>query len=226
MYVQDYDELLAPCWNMPEKGGAGSGDGTNWFNYGGGYRTWVAMVYPYTKNLQIFHCPSATSDTALIWNGGIYDWIANIQLWPELGLNYQYLSPTVNGDWYGRAGKLLEAIASPAATVMFVDSGEGLNTTGSNEEISMVVDPPDGVNAPTTLGWGGWGTDGFLGPHGNCKPRHSLGMNVTMCDGHAKWFRPEALAQGSNWNATTTTQEQVFITNYATYMWDTDDQGH
>lgn len=218
MYVQDYDEEFAPCWNMPQ---TGPGDCSQWFNWGGGYRTWVYMVQPYTKNLDMFHCPSAVNFPN-IWNGGIYDWIANIQLWPDMGLNYQYLSPVNNGDWCNRYGVPQGQIANPANLVLFVDSGESYNSGGG--VVSMVVDPPDGVTSPYTLGWGGWGVDGALGPHGNCKPRHTLGMNVSLTDGHSKWFRPEALAQGSNWNANISST-QVVITNLATYMWDVDGQG-
>jgi prepilin-type N-terminal cleavage/methylation domain-containing protein/prepilin-type processing-associated H-X9-DG protein len=217
MYAQDYDEEIAPCWNQSQ---SGPFDGTNWFNYPL-WHSWVSLIQPYVKNLQVFHCPSSAGGPA-IWAGQFYN-ERNISLWPDLGLNYQYLSPTNNGDWYDRYGKPQAGINSVAETIMFVDSGELSNAGGGI--ISMVIDPPDGWTSPNTLGWGGWGTDGTLGPHGGTKPRHSLGANVTMVDGHVKHYATNAIAQGSNWDPTKT-QEQVIITDYTKYLWDTDDHGH
>jgi prepilin-type N-terminal cleavage/methylation domain-containing protein/prepilin-type processing-associated H-X9-DG protein len=218
MYVQDYDEDLAPCWNMQQ---SNPGDGSNWFNWPL-YHTWVELVYPYTKNMAMYQCPD--NNLPPIWSGQYFN-IRNVSFWPGIGLNYQYLSPVV-GSWYDRTGKNDSGINSPAATVLFVDSGgPGENSGGG--EISMVVDPPDGYNAPNTLGWGGWGTDGALGPEGNCAPRHSgkTGYNVSMCDGHVKFYQLLALAIGTNFTPTST-QEAVFIKNYSQYLWDTDDMGN
>lgn len=213
MYAQDYDEMIAPCWNMPNSGA--------WLNYGGGFRTWVAMVQPYVKSLSLFHCPSAANGPA-IWSGG-YFWIANVQLWPDYGLNYGYLSPTVGGDWYKRDGITMAGVANPADTVLFVDSGEGYTSTGGR--ISFVVDCPDGATAPNTLQWGGWGNDGALGPHGNAKARHSEGMNTSLIDGHSKFFKEAGLAVGTNWNPNIG-QGSVKITDYSKYLWDADGNGN
>src|SRR5438067_5136613 len=44
MYSQDYDELIAPSWNMPQ---TAAGDCSKWFDYANGWRSWVSMVQPY-----------------------------------------------------------------------------------------------------------------------------------------------------------------------------------
>ena len=56
MYVQDYDEAY-PSIIKPEFDG-GCAPRLGWFNANGG---WATLVYPYTKNGDIFHCPSSES---------------------------------------------------------------------------------------------------------------------------------------------------------------------
>lgn len=214
MYIQDYDEQLPPCWTA-------NADGSNWFNWGAGFRTWVAMIYPYTKNLSMFNCPSATGGPA-IWSGNWF-WLGNVQLWPHYGLNYGYLSPHINWNWYNRTGKPQAGINSVAETVAFVDSGWGWNSGGGT--ISMVVDAPDGYNAPNTSEWGGWGNDGALGPYGNANPRHSVGANTSFCDGHTKFMTVGGLTAGTSYSPTAS-QSTTKVTDYSRYLWDTDDRGN
>jgi prepilin-type N-terminal cleavage/methylation domain-containing protein/prepilin-type processing-associated H-X9-DG protein len=213
MYTQDYDESLVATWTVP---------GDAWF--GSSMQTWVALIQPYCKNLAMFNCPSATGGPP-IWSGAYY-WIGNVQYWPGMGYNYQYLGSVDwskgGSAWFYRT-KALAGVLSPAATVMLVDSGDGWNSGGGT--ISCVVDPPDGYTAPTTYGWGGWGKDGSLGAYGGAKPRHSLGMNVSFVDGHSKFMQPSALAAGTNWSPTTS-QSAVVITDKTKYLWDTDDNGN
>jgi len=221
MYVQDYDEDLAPCWNMNQ---AGPGDCSNWFNWPM-WHSWVELVYPYTKNLPMFQCPD--NNLPPIWSGQFFN-VRNVGFWPGMGLNYQYLSPTNGGDWCDRVGKNDSGINSPAATVLFAEAGEGENSGGGI--VSCVIDPPDGATASSagrTEGWGGWGIDGVLGPHGGVSPRHSgkSGGNLALCDGHVKFYQTNAIAQGTNW-VPTISQSAVVIKDYSTYLWDTDDMGH
>ena len=222
-YVQDYDESLVPVWTVP---------GARWGNYqfgagqdpSTGHLWWSYLVQPYVKSLDVFRCPSE-ADPAGIY--GRYKTPRNVMLWPHLGFNYHYLS-TCEGqssgtpDWYTRT-KGIAGINSPAETVMFVDSGTGFTSAGG--QFGGMVDAPDGATAPNTLGWGGWGKDGALGPYGNASPRHTVGMNVSWVDGHVKWMKPAALAAGTNWNPDIS-QSDVVITDVTKYLWDTDDQGN
>lgn len=215
-YVQDYDETLAAVWTVPNEA---------WF--GANMTTWVRGVMPYCKSLELFKCPN-TGDDWEVWSGQYFH-IGNIQYWPNYGFNYQYLSkhqagvPGSTDPWYYRMRPLAEIVA-PAETVLFVDTTETPATGPGAGTITMVADPPDGYTSPNTLGWGGWGNDGSLGPYGNANARHSKGMNTSFADGHVKWMRPEALAAGTNWTPTTS-QSAIVINDRGKYLWDADGNG-
>ena len=49
MYAQDYDERIPPAW-----GG---------YSIGAAPARWMGLILPYTKNIQIYQCPSATPQT-------------------------------------------------------------------------------------------------------------------------------------------------------------------
>lgn len=224
MYAQDYDESLAPVWTVPNE---------DWFGDAGGnwqrqpdlaMQTWVKKIEPYCKSLAVFRCPSIADSWGPLFSGQYFTWI-NVQYWPSIGFNYQYLSkhqtppPGGTDPWYYRT-QGLAAIVAPSDTVMFVDTTE----PGPEGNYNMVIEPPDGYTSPNTYGWGGWGNDGTFGPYGNGEARHSLGMNVTFVDSHVKWMRPEALAAGTNWKPTMS-QSQVRITDVSKYIWDADGNG-
>jgi prepilin-type N-terminal cleavage/methylation domain-containing protein/prepilin-type processing-associated H-X9-DG protein len=223
-YIQDYDESFTPVWTVP---------GENWFdengwqtNPDGVMQTWVKKLDPYTKSLEVYHDISI-SDSFGIWSGKFFNWV-NVQFWPNFGFNYQYLNKVdttlnPNDQWYFRTRPAADVVA-PTDTVMFVDTTEPTDNADNQGQISFVADPPDGASSPNTLGWGGWGNDGTLGPYGNAVPRHTLGMNTVFVDGHAKWMRPEQLAAGTNWKPTVS-QGTVIITDFTKYLWDADGKG-
>jgi prepilin-type N-terminal cleavage/methylation domain-containing protein/prepilin-type processing-associated H-X9-DG protein len=217
MYSQDYDEALVPVWTVPNNAWLA----INTANPPAGHLFWPYLVQPYVKSLNLHKC--ADESLPPIWSGNL-NWWRNVMIWPHQGYNYQYLSKTqVAGAnaWYSRSLSQA-AIASPAATVMLVDSGSGMTSNGGT--FGVMIDPPDGYTSPNTLGWGGWGNDGALGPYGNGKARHNVGFNVSFCDGHVKFMTPGALAAGSNW-IPTRSQTAVVINDKNNYLWDTDDNG-
>src|SRR5438132_6470722 len=57
MYTQDYDESYPTAPSYPDNPIPNSGPGWAWYVWQG----WPLSVNPYTKNGQIFHCPSAES---------------------------------------------------------------------------------------------------------------------------------------------------------------------
>lgn len=57
-YAQDYDETFPQA-------GAATGDNAIWPNGALGQNYWPCRIFPYTKNSQVFNCPSATT----AWNG-------------------------------------------------------------------------------------------------------------------------------------------------------------
>ncbi len=216
MYTQDYDEKIIPVFEA-------NPNGSDFLqaaecNPKSGFHTWVDLAEPYVKSLALWQCPSEVGDPP-IWTGQYFN-ICNVQLWPDYGFNYQYLSTALNNNFYARDGVPEASIQSVASTIEFLDAGQDpkLATAGSYQ-ISFVADPPDGYTSQYTLGYGGWGNDGTLGPYGNARPRHMDGVNVAMCDGHSKYYRIETLAAGTNW-AATRSQSTVTITNDALYRWD------
>ncbi len=216
MYIQDYDEDMTPAFVANPNGSDYLA--TKQCHPGSTFETWVSLLQPYVKNLNLFECPSQVGDPP-IWSG-IYFNICNVQLWSDYGFNYQYLSPALNGNFVDRTGAPQASINSVASTIMFLDSGQDPTLAQAGYyQISFVTDPPDGYTSPYTLGYGGWGNDGTLGPYGNARPRHLGGVNVAMCDGHSKYYRIETLANGTNWTANTP-QENVVIKNDNLYMWD------
>ncbi|MEN6303841.1 MAG: DUF1559 domain-containing protein [Armatimonadia bacterium] len=63
-YAQDYDEQLP--WEELDTNGSGAFDS--------GDTTWRSMVYPYTRNAQIFFCPSDRSPSGTAYTGGAGDY--------------------------------------------------------------------------------------------------------------------------------------------------------
>jgi prepilin-type N-terminal cleavage/methylation domain-containing protein/prepilin-type processing-associated H-X9-DG protein len=167
-YVQDYDERFPGAYQMA---------------YGVTGRLSAAvdalytadLIYPYTKNDQVFDCPS-TTPTAVV--SGNYGW--NVAICP------------FNGP-----GIALGNIVAPANCYLLMDCG------------------PYGVGAANAVNPGGsfWyipGTARALGrdpyavqPNGYAinanlqsdfdSGRHNQGVNVSFCDGHAKWLAPTTL---------------------------------
>ncbi len=80
MYAQDYDETMVH-YSLPGTGG------------------WTAALDPYTKNAQVYVCPSKAGVT------------------PGYGYNYLYLGN-------GSTGTAMASVQSPAETVQFADSGK------------------------------------------------------------------------------------------------------
>jgi len=114
MYVQDYDEHYAPsvigtfrdtstyttgaaCAGLPCAQYYAS-DGINT----GKYMSWMDVLHPYTKSVQIYQCPSQTLDLA-----PSYGYSAYINGWTFSGYNYQPIT--------------MAAVPRPSEVVMFMD---------------------------------------------------------------------------------------------------------
>ncbi|MGI5819354.1 MAG: DUF1559 domain-containing protein [Armatimonadota bacterium] len=138
---------------------------------------WPDYIYPYTRNTQLFLCPSAGGDVfakVFAHDPG--------QFFGGYGYNYQYLG---NSRDIVRFTASDAQITDPARTVVVADTA-GVNGGIAGE---YVVDPP----LPSSHGSGG--ESGFYartedggGPHG-CRSvpaeRHNGLVNVVFADGHA-----------------------------------------
>lgn len=234
MYVQDYDENFPHytqyCFRIPNPLKPNDPSHPN-----GVWEMWQAGVYPYTKNWQIFTCPSDAIPPSSDPFVNYYDL--------SYGYNYGYLSTLVylgggtgggvadpgcgTTQWFAAVG--LSTVAKPAQVVMVADAGGKVFNASGGSVLGSLVNPPDAwpstqyFYGPTQVGWGLncqdyfygtiWGdTDGFAW-------RHTLGGNATMTDGHAKFFSVSRLASGTNYNPNVSCVNTA-VTDYGQYMWD------
>ena len=121
MYVQDYDETYPLLWYgsgnpsvvQTESGTPGAefeeGDGSA--GVLGHYITWMDLIYPYTKSVQLFHCPSSV-DAAY---------------YPDYVLNGAYGG--AYKSYYGKPNGVtaLAEINSPSTSVMIWETGADTN---------------------------------------------------------------------------------------------------
>jgi len=100
MYAQDYDETLPRHCYQPRPAIA-FGD---W--------PWSYAVQPYTKNEQVFMCPSNS------------DWRNRSKFCGGYGYN---LSTTPSGGTVGCTNRRMAAITAPAGLIMITETGDGAN---------------------------------------------------------------------------------------------------
>ena len=134
---------------------------------------WQSLWLPYTKNSQVFFCPSSTEDfrQAPRYKNGYKE------IWGQYGINYEGLCKRRTPYFLDR----FDSMPKPAETFLVLDSWC----------VSLSV---DGADSPKrALGCGAVGsTDdvgiGFNLPKGDTRrgDRHSGMVNVAYCDGHVK----------------------------------------
>lgn len=193
MYVQDYDEHYPMGWfgtsyietqsGMPgayfttcnPSSCTGSGVGH--------FITWMDLIYPYVRSVQVFQCPSSTDPAfgtpagpgADYWLNGAYGNTTTDATMDSKGYDYAaYLYDTNITGWVG-TGTPMSAIERPAETLMiYEDSGQGKN-----------YDSPYNIRgevafwADNAVSGGGYTTE--------VQP-HLGGANITFGDGHVKWM--------------------------------------
>jgi prepilin-type N-terminal cleavage/methylation domain-containing protein/prepilin-type processing-associated H-X9-DG protein len=196
MYTQDYDEQLVPAGlRYPHKPTlcyeCGNDPTCLTDSYWSGARAWVdwgVLTMPYTKNEQLFICPSKRE-----W--GCYGY----------GMN----TDSSNDDFPGSPtppGSFVEAGLPPVALAAVVAPAECLFLFDSFD--SNLEDAPDPAatpsNEPDTESWetmNAWlqseragithaEKQGFTSPW-----RHTGGLNITWLDGHASWKKFTSLSQ-------------------------------
>jgi len=163
MYAQDYDETF-PINKANDTVLHGFTDTC----------FWVVRVYPYTKNSQIFVCPSSKygTDTAYVLTYNIPELGGNIRL--AGGRNYNY---GVNESVITYSNSViptpvkLSAIGSPSVLPLAFDC-----TAGSAYNIWRIINADDSntLNPPTQIV--------------DSDARHVNGSNILYCDGHVKFL--------------------------------------
>jgi prepilin-type N-terminal cleavage/methylation domain-containing protein/prepilin-type processing-associated H-X9-DG protein len=146
---------------------------------------WQAIWLPYTKNAQIFLCPSGLGDFR---SAPRYTRMSAgrplRELWGQYGINYEGLCKSRAP----RFSFLLDSLENPTEVFLAMDSWS----------VSPAVDGAD--NPLRWFGRGAVGGDNDVGlgynlPKGDNRrgDRHSGAHNVVYCDGHVKVIRPETL---------------------------------
>ncbi len=164
MYSQDYDEKIMP--------------------YAVTGSTWMVLAYTYSKNAQIFTCPSAKfTSTAATFRS-------------NYGINWITASPSSNVNLISS----LTELKNPAGTVLIADAGAFTPVPNPRDPAGWTeVDEPNlyffrtpyylGGAANTTFGakqsWESGATLAY--------PRHNLLANATFHDGHVKSVSYNAL---------------------------------
>jgi prepilin-type N-terminal cleavage/methylation domain-containing protein/prepilin-type processing-associated H-X9-DG protein len=151
MYAQDFDEQL-PLAAYPIEG----------FQF----VTWHDLTDPYTRNKQIWHCPS--SDVSKNDAGG--------KATTHFGYNVRYLT-TIAADFSNASSHRatpLGAVGSPSETVMLADAKASIPQSWCGDDGKFLL-PPSAADSHC------WGRP---------NPLHTDGSNLFWVDGHAKWHRP------------------------------------
>jgi len=193
-YVQDYDEHYPLSWYGRVPGGPTYGsyqqtqagtpgayfkicDPSTCGSGGAGhFITWMDLIYPYVKSVQIFVCPSSTnplysgSPIPDYWMSGAYGNTA-----------YSTLESTSTGNYataaYGQpilhTGTPMSAILRPSETVMTFEA------SGSTTVLYMIR------GAPTSVVTAG---------REPLYKNHLEGINLVYGDGHVKWQSYDSLA--------------------------------
>ncbi len=220
MYTQDYDEtvVLAIEWNT--------------------WGIWTERIQPYMKSWDIMYCPSAQGiRLPNSWDLPQYRWWGNWKYFVQYGFNATYLNRAggdcsdiqIAGNAFGPPVGL-GGINRPAETVLLTDTGQDPSADARDNLGTNIVYAPAGWTAPDCCTYGDWG--GFNGDlwyslngstnktkMGFFRPRHTGGGNVSFVDGHAKFFRPGALAAGTDWNINKGPGE-IYIVDRSQYLWD------
>ncbi|HZO86942.1 MAG TPA: type II secretion system protein [Chthonomonadaceae bacterium] len=165
LYVQDADEVFP---GYVEDVDARAGSVTP---------IWSAMLQPYARNHQIVLCPSAGRSQ---WSG---TW--GERGWLSIGYNNHFGGWLFCHDTDCRPIRVsLAQIARPVHVVLFADSSPGETAQGYRGYLSSNWNARvDQCGEPIVVN----GTGDTL------SDRHQGGTNVSLADGHAKWYRTRSL---------------------------------
>jgi prepilin-type N-terminal cleavage/methylation domain-containing protein/prepilin-type processing-associated H-X9-DG protein len=198
MYVQDYDEKYPMLWygtsnpsvpqTEPRTPGAEFKEGDGGYGVLDNYITWMDLIYPYTKSVQVFRCPSSVD--ALYY--------ADYELSGAYGGFYS--------SYYGRTNAVtsMAEINDPAGTAMVWETGPESNGVtyevkyGYRGTASNIPRWPnahkihlEGMNMTFGDGHVKWMSvatiDGQTGPPSNSSCNLSSPSNIPNC---SKLFNP------------------------------------
>ena len=172
LYVDDWDETMPFAINLQITAPDGYPAKTYMVYdnlvYGNGDHcyTWMDAIFPYVKNVRLYHCPSINKEASGYAMNGLL----------TTTLSYDDVAGRSAIVWTNNSvecGRPLAEIQSSAKTV-FVSEAPYVNTY-----YTMV-----GVAPALMANW-----DNRLGVGEKKAVRHLDGSNFTFCDGHAKYYK-------------------------------------
>lgn len=178
MYTQDYDEKY-PLAQIATTQLSPDGKTTPWSST---IWAWQQIIYPYTKNSQIYRCPSSPYTGAALYVG-------------NYGANWLMLTSVT--------GVSMAEVSSAASTYMIFDSGyyslrPDVTWGSALYAQGQYYIPGTGSfstpAAPISAGF----TDDYT------SGRHFLGVNMGFADGHVKWLKSSVvLKEANNYHSST-----------------------
>ncbi len=173
MYTQDYDETL------PQQ----TGDFGNFLNTPAAQPNWPKNILPYTKNTQIYRCPSTS-------------------LAPAANAALTLISYQGNGAVISETGLSLAAVPAPADIIFCQENfyAQSVAYNRPNRISALGVRPalyrswdltdcrPQSSDSPRTAAMPACGEQ--------YTSRHNGGGNLAYLDGHAKWKKVTNLRSG------------------------------
>ncbi|MBI1333072.1 MAG: prepilin-type N-terminal cleavage/methylation domain-containing protein [Armatimonadetes bacterium] len=222
MYQADVDDML-PLSLSGSYGQLGNADPALRTN------SWVWIMQPYQKNLQIMVDPGV-GDTNSEFSSGPNAWSYNQNRHPQYGYNYMFLSPFYDCDTsVARSGT---AAVAPAETVMFTTSqvftvNDRVGWFDANAPGAWPIILP----APHACIWwdGNQGSGNWSGgqtPHITSSVRVKTydGAVVGFVDGHTKFMKDGAMAAGTDFGTALSSNgnEGAQVTDITKYIWDLD----
>lgn len=186
MYIQDFDELL------PMGGWSGASSTSS---------RWFRDLYPYVKSLDVYICPNITSDPMGIpgyYRPTLYNFPrspGDTALYPTSAGGYAINANIVR---WGAASRSLAEITDSAGTFVICDASRVTSAVMGNYDATTWPRFQDRnsdweVYPPTD--WTGGSTARYSTDNTTFRrrpmARHSGGLNIIYCDGHAKWSKIE-----------------------------------
>ena len=169
-YAQDYDEKMPSQWMLntsPTHTVIGQATPTN-------YYTWPELIMAYTKNDQIFQCPSKQFATMI-----------NYQSYPTAYM-YTAFNPATSTPlgMMSPAGAAMATITQPSTTILLFDGWGTMDSGGwtANSLANLLSGTPDATATAALC---------------TTVRRHNDGANVGFVDGHAKWLNTAQTAMFS-----------------------------
>jgi prepilin-type N-terminal cleavage/methylation domain-containing protein/prepilin-type processing-associated H-X9-DG protein len=176
-YTQDYDEKFPPAFGYTDAamtvarvdGTPGTPSQKFGLDFGGAGVitngvTWMDMIFPYVKSVQIFVCPSERSTSVNTVNPWTPRYGYNNNIHHSVGGGYR-----VDGGPADKIPVSLSAIQRSAELFLIMDYQNASAGYASKYYTNYYYNEPDGV-----------GTGAFVAPH-------LEGANYAYADGHAKW---------------------------------------